>query len=680
LRVQSGTLHKRARKERRVFESVLIANRGEIACRIIRTARRLGLRTIALYSEADATALFAEMADEAHLIGPAPARDSYLAIDRIIGVARRTGAACIHPGYGFLSERAEFAEACAASGIAFIGPPPAAIRAMGLKDAAKALVSKAGVPIVPGYHGSRQEPDFLHEKADEIGYPVLIKAVAGGGGKGMRRVDHGADFAAALESARREAQGAFGDPRVLVEKYVPSPRHIEIQVFGDAHGNVVHLFERDCSLQRRHQKVIEEAPAPGMTAAMRAAMGEAAVAAARAVGYVGAGTVEFIADAHDGLKADRFYFMEMNTRLQVEHPVTEAITGLDLVELQFRVAAGERLPFRQDDIRMAGHAVEARLYAEDPARGFLPSTGKLWALRLPKGESIRVDTGVRQGDEVTPFYDPMIAKVIAHALTRAEALDRLGAALKATMVAGPKTNVAFLTKLTEAEDFRAGRFDTGFIDRNLDVLAAAPARADASLVAMAVRRLYEGLVSCASNSESGTEAQDVWSGGDAFQLLGSRHVMLPILVDGERATATLRFDNGELLVALPQLGSYDPAVARSPEHEACAIHIIEGEREMFVIRDGRQTRVQLYDPFAVDLEHLEEGGLVKAPMHGKLVAVFVRPGERVEKGQRLAVIEAMKMEHALVAPAAGEVAEVAAEPGAQVAQGAPLIRIKGEGG
>jgi 3-methylcrotonyl-CoA carboxylase alpha subunit len=660
-----------------VFESVLIANRGEIACRIIRTAKRLGLRTIAVHSEADARALFVDMADEAHLIGPAPARDSYLADDRIIDAARRTRAACIHPGYGFLSERAEFAEACAANGIAFVGPPASAIRAMGLKDAAKALVSKAGVPVVPGYHGSRQDPDVLRAKADEIGYPVLIKAVAGGGGKGMRRVDRGADFPAALESARREAQGAFGDARVLVEKFLPTPRHIEMQIFGDAHGNVVHLFERDCSLQRRHQKVIEEAPAPGMTAAMRAAMGEAAVVAARAVGYVGAGTVEFIADTEKGLKADRFYFMEMNTRLQVEHPVTEAITGLDLVELQFRVAAGEPLPFRQDDIRMDGHAVEARLYAEDPEREFLPSTGKLWALRLPQGKGIRIDTGVRAGDEVTPYYDPMIAKVIAHAPTRAEALERLTGALEATVVAGPQSNVAFLTKLSEADDFRQGRFDTGFIDRNLQALAGSPARADVAVIAMAVRRLYAALLPRAALNDE-AEARDVWSDSNGFQLLGSRRLTLPILVDGERTSAVLRFENGELFVTLPQLGSPDPALARLSEDNG-PIEIVEGGGEVFVLRDGRQTRVRLYDPFAVDLEHLEEGGLVKAPMHGKLVAVFVRPGERVEKGQRLAVVEAMKMEHALVAPAAGEVAEVAAEPGAQVAQGAPLIRLNSKG-
>src|ERR671912_1946968 len=478
-----------------MLDSVLIANRGEIACRIIKTAKRLGMRTIAVYSEADAGALFVQMADEAHLIGPAAARESYLQVDRIIEVAKRTGAASIHPGYGFLSERAEFAEACEANGIVFVGPPASAIRAMGLKDAAKALASQAGVPVVPGYHGSRQEPDFLRQKAYEIGYPVLIKAVAGGGGKGMRRVDKAAEFDAALESAQREAASAFGDPRVLVKKSVLSPRHIEIQVFADKHGNVVHLFERDCSLQRRHQKVIEEAPAPGMTAQMRAAMGKAAVEAARAVGYVSAGTIEFIADGREGLRPDRFYFMEMNTRLQVEHPVTEAITGLDLVELQFRIAAGERLPFGQHELRMDGHAVEARLYAEDPEKGFLPSTGKLWALRFPDGEAIRIDTGVKEGDSVTPFYDPMIAKVIAHGATRDEALDKLSDALGKTAVAGPKTNLAFLKGLCDAPEFRAGRFDTGFIDANLGALGAVEQRLDAAAVAAGAARLHQRLVS-----------------------------------------------------------------------------------------------------------------------------------------------------------------------------------------
>ncbi|HEX2655378.1 MAG TPA: biotin carboxylase N-terminal domain-containing protein, partial [Xanthobacteraceae bacterium] len=412
-----------------MFNSVLIANRGEIACRVAKTAKRLGMRTIAVFSEADADALHVRVCDEAYLIGPASPRESYLNAAKLIEVARQAGAQCIHPGYGFLSENADFAESCARAGITFVGPPAAAIRAMGLKDGAKALMEKAGVPVVPGYHGEQQDPAFLKEQASRIGYPVLIKAVAGGGGKGMRRVDKPEEFDAALESAMREARSAFGDSRVLIEKYISAPRHVEIQVFADASGNVIHLNERDCSLQRRHQKVIEEAPAPGMTKEIRDVMGKAAVDAARTVGYVGAGTIEFIADGSRGLTADRFWFMEMNTRLQVEHPVTEAITGLDLVEWQFRVAAGEKLPLTQAEVPLNGHAVEARLYAEDPERGFLPSTGRLAALRFPPADEVRVDTGIVAGATVTPYYDPMIAKLISHGRSREEALDRLARAL-----------------------------------------------------------------------------------------------------------------------------------------------------------------------------------------------------------------------------------------------------------
>jgi 3-methylcrotonyl-CoA carboxylase alpha subunit len=648
-----------------VLSSVLIANRGEIACRIIRTAQRLGIRTIAVHSEADADALFVRMADEAHAIGPAAAAESYLRIDRIIEVAKRTGAAAIHPGYGFLSERVELAEACAENGIVFVGPPASAIRAMGLKDAAKALVASAGVPVVPGYHGQRQEPEFLRQKAYEIGYPVLIKAVAGGGGKGMRRVDKVAEFEPSLESAQREAQAAFGDPRVLVEKYVASPRHIEVQVFADNHGNVVHLFERDCSLQRRHQKVIEEAPAPGMTPQMREAMGRAAVEAARAVGYSGAGTIEFIADASKGLRPDRFFFMEMNTRLQVEHPVTEAITGLDLVELQFRVADGERLPFAQDDLAVHGHAVEARLYAEDPERGFLPSTGKLWALEFPQGESIRVDTGVEPGDEVTPYYDPMIAKVIARGETRDEALDRLSAALGETLVAGPKTNTAFLRALCDAPGFRSGEFDTGFIDRNLAELGAVPRAPDEGLVAAAALRLVEDDAFRLATGAAARvdDAAGPWWVDDGFQLLGRRRTQLALEVDGETRDIELAW------------GPEGPSLATGDVQEPDDLTLVETPDALLVLSQGRQTSIRWRDPFAVDLEHLDTGGTVKAPMHGKLVAVFVQPGEAVHKGQRLAVVEAMKMEHALTAPRDGTIAEVLAEPGTQVAENARLITL-----
>ncbi|WP_367278290.1 biotin carboxylase N-terminal domain-containing protein [uncultured Alsobacter sp.] len=646
-----------------MFPSVLIANRGEIACRVIRTARRLGLRTIAVHSDADADALFVRMADEAHRIGPAPARESYLVGERILEVARATGAACIHPGYGFLSENAEFAEACQRAGVVFVGPPASAIRAMGLKDAAKSLVERAGVPVVPGYHGPKQEPAFLRERAANIGFPVLIKAVAGGGGKGMRRVDRLIDFEEALQGAQREAANAFGDPRVLVEKYVRSPRHVEVQVFADGHGNVVHLFERDCSLQRRHQKVIEEAPAPGMPPEVRAAMGRAAVEAARAVGYVGAGTVEFIADGSQGLRPDGFFFMEMNTRLQVEHPVTEAITGLDLVELQLRVAAGERLPFGQGDLAIDGHAVEARLYAEDPEKGFLPSTGRLWALRFPKGEGIRVDTGVEQGSAVTPWYDPMIAKIIAHGATRDEALDRLSAALGDTLVAGPRSNAAFLRRLADAPGFRSGAFDTGFIERNLEALGAVPHPVDPAAVAAAALALVSAERSrIASAVGTAPGWSSPWDQADAFQTAGPRRDVLPLVVEGERLDVVLGW-------------SETGAVVHGAGGEDEPATIVVTDEGLIVLSGGRQAAVALFDPLSQSADDADGGGTIKAPMHGKVVAVFVTEGQAVEKGQRLAIVEAMKMEHALVAPRAGTVGEVAVAAGQQVSEGAKVVVI-----
>ncbi|ADU13692.1 Carbamoyl-phosphate synthase L chain ATP-binding protein [Asticcacaulis excentricus CB 48] len=453
-----------------MFRKLLIANRGEIACRIIRTCQRLGIKTVAVYSEADAKALFVRQADEAHLIGPAPAAQSYLRGDVIIEVARRTGAEAIHPGYGFLSENAEFAEACAAAGIVFVGPTPEAIRAMALKGAAKALMEGAGVPVTPGYHAEAQDETILLTAAREIGFPVLIKAVAGGGGKGMRRVDNESDFPELLKSCQGEGQSAFGDPRVLIEKYIEVPRHIEIQLFADSHGNALHLYERDCSLQRRHQKVIEEAPAPGLPEAMRQAMGKAAVTAAKAIGYRGAGTIEFIVDVSKGIAQAAFYFMEMNTRLQVEHPVTEAITGLDLVEWQLRVAAGEALPLTQAQVPLNGHAIEARLYAEDPEHDFMPSTGTLNRLVFPSG--VRADSAVAQGDTVSVFYDPMISKLIVHGKDRAAALDALRTALIHTRAEGLKTNLAFLRRIASDPDFRAGQIDTGFIGRHVERLTA----------------------------------------------------------------------------------------------------------------------------------------------------------------------------------------------------------------
>ncbi|GGC57456.1 ATP-binding protein [Chelatococcus reniformis] len=661
-----------------MFESVLIANRGEIACRIIRTARELGMRTIAVHSDVDSDALFVRQADEAVLIGPAPAAESYLVIGRIIEAAKASGAQCIHPGYGFLSERAEFADACAAAGVTLVGPPAAAMRAMGLKDAAKALAERAGVPVVPGYHGQKQEAEFLRQKAYEVGYPVLIKAIAGGGGKGMRRVDKASDFDAALEGAQREAQSAFGDARVLVEKYILAPRHVEIQVFADTHGNVVHLFERDCSLQRRHQKVIEEAPAPGMTAEVREAMGKAAVEAARAVGYVGAGTVEFIADGREGLKPDRFYFMEMNTRLQVEHPVTEAITGLDLVELQFRVAAGDALPFSQEDLRLHGHAVEARLYAEDPEKGFLPSTGQIWLLDFPEVDGVRIDSGVESGGRVSPFYDPMLAKIIAHAPTRGEALDRLAEALGDTLVAGPKTNLAFLKRIAESHDFRAGRFDTGYIDARLDELGAVEQPPFGQSVAAAALMLQRQAQRGATATPAAPAFTDPWASEHGFQLLGERHVEIPLLVDGERDAAAQSFPDGRVAVSYKGAEATEADLLSEVDDIPAAFGdgtiVIAAGRALIALRDGRQVTVAPFDPFAVDLEHIgEAGGTVKSPMHGKVVAILVAAGEAVTKGQRLAVVEAMKMEHALVAPRAGTVADVRAAAGQQVAEGAPIV-------
>jgi 3-methylcrotonyl-CoA carboxylase alpha subunit len=648
-----------------MFRSVLIANRGEIALRVARTARRLGIRVIAVYSDADRQAPFVAFADEAHRIGPAPARESYLVAERILTVAKQSGAECIHPGYGFLSENAEFAEACSSAGIAFVGPPASAIRAMGLKDAAKSLVERAGVPVVPGYHGEIQDPAFLREKAYQIGYPVLIKAVAGGGGKGMRRVDKHADFEEALASAQREATNAFGDPRVLVEKYVTAPRHVEVQVFGDQHGNVMHFFERDCSMQRRHQKVIEEAPAPGMSVEVRAAFGKAAVDAAKAVGYYGAGTIEFIADGSRGLRADGFYFMEMNTRLQVEHPVTEMITGFDLVELQFRVAAGERLPVTQADLSIRGHAVEARLYAEEPERGFLPSTGKLHALRLPKGEGIRVDSGVAEGGEVTPFYDPMIAKLIAYGPDRQVALHRLRAALDATIVAGPKTNTRFLGSLIDHPDFRAGRLDTGLIDRNHEALGVAEPTLDEEAVTVGALALVDAQkrsLALQAELRSGWP-QDPWSHADGFALHPDRRSTIRVLAEGEERILVLD-------AAASQRISDLPAGQRN-------FQLVSAGRAFFVLSGGQQTEIRALDPLAVEIgdQSGDASGNVKSPMHGKLVALFVEEGALVEKGQRVAIVEAMKMEHPVLAPRAGRVESIAFAQGQQMGQGARILSI-----
>ncbi len=620
-----------------MLTSLLIANRGEIARRIIRTAKRLGIRTIAVHSDIDAAMPFVREADEAVCIGAASASDSYLRQDRILEAARATGAEAIHPGYGFLSENAEFAEAVVAAGLVWVGAPAAAIRAMGLKDAAKARMIEAGVPVTPGYLGADQSPERLANEAEAIGYPLLIKAVAGGGGKGMRRVDAAGEFAAMLESCRREAAAAFGDERVLLERYVTAPRHIEVQVFGDSHGHVVHLFERDCSLQRRHQKVIEEAPAPGMDEATRAAVCEAAVRAAKAVDYVGAGTIEFIADGSQGLRADRIWFMEMNTRLQVEHPVTETITGQDLVEWQLRVASGEPLPLRQDELSIRGWAMEARLYAENPATGFLPSTGPLRHLRFPAG--VRVDSGVEEGGEVTPFYDPMIAKLVVGAPTRREAVALLAEAAGGVEVWPVRTNAAFLARAAAHPDFVAGKVDTSFIERHADGLIP-PAEPSQAVVEAAAAALLPDA------------GHDPWTRLRGFRLNAPATASVALEVAGRPTLAAPR--------SLP-----GARIHRTPEDGGSGVLFYRGEAWPFGPRRASQGQGAA-----------EGDGAVLAPMPGCVVAVLVEAGQEVRKGERLMVLEAMKMEQALAAPFDGVVAEVTVAPGAQVPEGTRLARIE----
>jgi 3-methylcrotonyl-CoA carboxylase alpha subunit len=655
-----------------MFTKILIANRGEIACRVARTARAMGIATVAVHSDADAHAAHVAACDEAARIGPAPVADSYLRGDRIIAAALATGAQAIHPGYGFLSENPDFVDAVVAAGLTFIGPSAAAIRAMGLKDAAKKLMEEAGVPVVPGYHGARQEPDFLAGEAEAIGYPVLIKARAGGGGKGMRRVDRAEDFAEHLASAQREGLASFGDAAVLIEKYVSTPRHIEIQVFGDGHGNAVHLFERDCSLQRRHQKVIEEAPAPGMTEEMRNAMGASAVRAAKAIGYCGAGTVEFIVDASDGLRPDRYWFMEMNTRLQVEHPVTEMITGHDLVEWQLRVAAGAKLPVAQGDLSINGHAVEARIYAEDPAKGFLPQIGRLHRLHLPTDRA-RVDSGVREGDAVTPHYDPMIAKIIAHGATRAEALTRLGDALAAAEVAGCITNAAFLGRLIAQPEFVAGLMDTGLIDRELAALTAPlpPLRAAPVLAAIALLGL----------DRAGGPA---FAAADGWRLWGPEDRTITLVADGEHVSLTLAIHGGGRFTVTDADGDFDLALSGVPLRWAAdggprrAVTLARAGNAVTVLTMGRASVFTLPDPLARVGDAAAVGDIVIAPMPGLVKLVSVKAGDAVEAGAHLIVMEAMKMEHRLVAPRAGMVEELLCAEGSQVDDGAVLLRLSPE--
>jgi 3-methylcrotonyl-CoA carboxylase alpha subunit len=658
-----------------MFSKLLIANRGEIACRVIRTARRLGITAVAVYSEADCGALHVELADEAWPIGPPPASDSYLNIGRILDAARKSGAEAVHPGYGFLSENAEFAEACEDSGIVFVGPPATAIRAMGSKAAAKMLMQQHGVPLVPGYHGKDQSPAGLLDEAKRIGFPVLIKASAGGGGRGMRVVADAADFGPALAGARREAAASFADDRMLIEKYLMRPRHIEIQVFADRHGNTIHLFERDCSIQRRHQKVIEEAPAPRLDAERRSAMGQAAVTAAKAVGYVGAGTVEFVAEA------EGFYFIEMNTRLQVEHPVTEAVTGFDLVEWQLRVAAGEALPVRQGEVFVQGHAIEARLYAEDPERGFLPQTGTLHRLRLPAAETARVDTGVRQGDAVTPFYDPMIAKIIVWGEDRATALVRLRRALAEAAVLGVTTNLGFLAQILAHPEFVAASVDTGIVERRLsDIIPARRAAPEAALATVALSRLLSRASTATAAAARSGDASSPWARIDGWRLNGRSHHEICLRDGAEertvRATAQAEawvLEFGERRITASAESGSDGLLAVALDGVRRHVAVLDYGAETVVLLDGSSWRFVEVDPLAARSGEDPTAGRLTAPMPGRITQLMVEPGMSVQRGQPLMIIEAMKMEHTVAAPADGIVEAVRFSAGDQVEEGAELV-------
>ncbi|WP_457646704.1 ATP-binding protein [Profundibacter sp.] len=645
-----------------MFTKILIANRGEIACRVMQTASRMGVATVAVYSDADAQAKHVAMADQAvHIGGPAPA-DSYLRGDVIIAAALETGAQAIHPGYGFLSENPDFVDAVQSAGLVFIGPSADAIRAMGLKDAAKVLMQKAGVPVVPGYHGAGQDPALLADEAAKIGYPVLIKAVAGGGGKGMRLVEAAGDFDDALTAAKAEALNGFGNDAVLIEKYIQRPRHIEVQVFGDGQ-RAVHLFERDCSLQRRHQKVIEEAPAPGMTDEVRAAMGVAAVKAAEAIGYCGAGTVEFIVDGAGGLRVDGFWFMEMNTRLQVEHPVTEAITGEDLVEWQLRVASGEALPRSQDELRINGHAFEARLYAEDVPAGFLPATGTLTHLEFPP--AARADSGVRAGDVISPFYDPMIAKLTVHGKTRAEALGKLARVLELTEVAGSVTNLAFLRALAVHEGFAAGDVDTGLIARDLEALVMEPV-ASGAVVALAA------LGALGLHGEVPEE-----TGFTLWEPLVQSVRLVAGEVEHEVKVSAL--GGGRFTVLVDGVAhQVERGVHWRVDGKSVAAHVVPLGASVSVFA-GHGFHFDVVDPLQADANHAGDGNLIEAPMPGLVKGVFAKAGQAVAEGDRLAILEAMKMEHALLAARDGVVAEVLVTEGAQVEAGAALIRLEEAG-
>ena len=663
-----------------MFKKILIANRGEIACRVAATARRMGIKTVAVYSDADAGAKHVQACDEAVHVGGSAPKDSYLQWQRILDAAKATGAEAVHPGYGFLSENEAFANACAEAGLVFIGPPASAILAMGLKAESKQLMEKAGVPLVPGYHGSNQDPALLQAEADRIGYPVLIKASAGGGCKGMRAVDKSADFMAALESCKREAINSFGSDAVLIEKYVQRPRHIEIQVFGDTQGNCVYLFERDCSVQRRHQKVLEEAPAPGMTPELRQQMGLAAVAAAKAVNYVGAGTVEFIVEqaAYDQPESMRFYFMEMNTRLQVEHPVTEAITGLDLVEWQLRVASGEPLPLQQEQIRMQGHAIEARICAENPDNNFLPATGTLAVYRKPQAVSfergdVRFDDGVREGDTISPFYDSMVAKLIVHGDTREQALARLDTALAQTHIVGLNTNVQFLRHVVRSDSFATAKLDTALIQRETAVLFNQdPVGQQAAAAAVVAHTLA---------AEQALAGHDPFSRRDGFQSHGVTRRRFELEEAGESLQALLSYGRDGLTLQVGQgadlplsfTAQGDGLWVQHGERLHSTVHWQGEVAHVFTPRGA--TRIGLLDPLAHAGETAAEGGRLTAPMPGKVVSFAVNAGDQVKAGQALAVMEAMKMEHTIAAPHDGIVAELLYAPGDQVTEGAELLKL-----
>jgi len=663
-----------------VFGKILIANRGEIACRVIRTARQMGLRSIAVYSEADVGARHVRLADEAVAIGPAAAAESYLSIERIIGAARDAGAEAIHPGYGFLSENEEFARACEQAGLVFIGPPAAAIRAMGSKSAAKTLMAEAGIPLVPGYHGDDQDAEMLAWEAEVTGYPVLIKAVAGGGGKGMRIVWHAADFAGGLAACKREAQAAFGDDRVLLEKYLQQPRHIEIQVFCDRHGNAVHLFERDCSVQRRHQKVIEEAPAPGLSAERRAAMGKAAIGAARAVGYVGAGTVEFIVD-RDG----SFYFMEMNTRLQVEHPVTEMITGLDLVEWQLRVAAGEPLPLAQEQIVIRGHALEARIYAEDPERGFLPSTGRLSHL-APPAESlhVRVDSGVEQGDEISPHYDPMISKLIVWDETRERALARMLQALAQYRVVGVANNVDFLSRLVACPAFTQADLDTELIERDRGFLfAAAVAPPREAWLAAALAELLRERAQAAKSAAASGDPYSPWHSRDGWRVNSVARRSLAFRCGQTEKSVQVAYAGNEFVLEVDgQTTRAGGQLLAGGELRAdlggsrSSVSVVAAGEKRHVFLHGRCYVFAAVDPLSQSLDAGGSEGGLTAPMPGKVITLIAKPGERIAKGAPLLILEAMKMEHTIAAPAEGIVRSFRYGIGEQVSDGAELVEFE----